>query len=66
MDGFQEAFVGKVVPTTSGTRRLEHQEILDLGDGGGQSRGDGGAPQDSPDPESVDTPEVTRKQVVSG
>ena len=65
MDGFQEAFVGKVVPTTSGTRRLEHKEMLDLGDGGGHSRGDGGTPQDGPDPESVDTPEVTREQVVS-
>lgn len=65
MDGFQEAFVGKVVPTTSGTRRLEHQEMLDLGDGGGHSRGDGGVSQDGPDPEEVDTPEVTRKQVVS-
>lgn len=65
MNGFQEAFVGKVVPTTSGARRLEHQEPLDLGDEGGYSRGEGGTPQDGPDPESVDTPEVTRKQVVS-
>lgn len=65
MDGFQEAFVGKVVPTTSGTRRLEHQKMLDLGDGGGHSRDDGGIPQDGPDPESVDTPDVTREQVVT-
>jgi hypothetical protein len=65
MDGFQEAFVGKVVPTTSGTRRLEHQKMLDLGDGGSHSRGDGGISQDGPDPESVDTPDVTREQVVT-
>jgi hypothetical protein len=62
-EGFQKAFVGKVVPTTSGTRRLDHQEMLDLGDGGGHSPGDGGDPQDGPEPETVNTPEVTRERV---
>ncbi|MCS3856458.1 hypothetical protein GGP78_003161 [Salinibacter ruber] len=64
-DGFGEAFVGKIVPTASGSRRLDHQEMLDLGGGGGGSRGDGGEPHDGPEPESVDTPEVTREKVVS-
>jgi len=66
LEGFREAFVGKVVPTASGARRLDHQEMLDLEDGGDHKSGDGGTPHDGPEPESVDTPEVTRRKRVSG